>query len=52
MRIRGLIGGFRKRIKKKKPLQYLEDIQLFDVEYGIYFISGTGFLIFSRVRSI
>ena len=29
----------------------IEDIQCFDVEYGIYFMSETGFFIFSRVRS-
>ena len=31
---------------------YIEDIQLFDIEYGIYFTSETGFLIFSWVQSM
>ena len=30
---------------------YIQEIQWFDVEYGIYFTSETGFLIFSRVQS-
>ena len=29
----------------------IEDIQLFDIEFGIYFTSEAGFLIISRVRS-
>ena len=34
----------------KKPLKCNKHIiQCFDVEYGIYFMSETGFLIFSRV---
>ena len=30
----------------------IEDIQWFVVEYGIYFMSEPGYLIFSRVRSM
>ena len=30
---------------------YIEDIQWFDVEYGIYFTSETWYFIFSRVRN-
>ena len=36
------------KVKEK----YIEDIQWFDVEYGIYFTSKTGFIIFSRVQNI
>ena len=30
---------------------WIEDIQCFDIEYGIYFTTETGFFIFTRVRS-
>ena len=36
------------KVKEK----YIEDIQWFDVEYGIYLTSKTGFFIFSRVPNI
>ena len=36
------------KVKEK----YIEDIQWFDVEYGLYFTSKTGFFIFSRVQNI
>lgn len=31
--------------------KYIEDLQCFNVYYGLYFTSGTGFLLFSLVQT-